>query len=132
MNIGSASRSAPGKRPGKQNGFRLGVRGSTMEPKARLHFVPRRLRLRLVMLAESSGRWTLPPPKAAESPLLFAFCCFPHASPAFRSASGKQETAPRDRSKHLNFMRKFGPYGHLPAVLTLWCSMMNCRALACA
>ena len=108
MNIASASRSALGKRPGKQSRSRFGVRASTVEPKARVHFVPRRLPLRLVMQAESRGLWTLPVPKAAESPLLFAFCCFPHASPAFASGSGKQKTALRDRSRHMNFLRKFG------------------------
>ena len=47
-------------------------------------------------------------PKAAESPLRFAFCCFPHASPALAPESGKQKTAPRDRSKHFVFLMKSG------------------------
>ena len=47
-------------------------------------------------------------PKAAESPLLLAFCCFPPASPAFAPGAGKQKTAPKDRSKHLISLEKFG------------------------
>jgi hypothetical protein len=108
MSIASASRSAPGKRPGKQYRCRFGVRGSTVEPKASLHGGARRLPLRLVVQAENSGLGTLLMPKAAESLLLSAFYCFPPASPVFPSGSGKQKTAPRDRSKHLIFFRKFG------------------------
>jgi hypothetical protein len=47
-------------------------------------------------------------PKAAESPLLYAFCCFPPASPAFLSGTEKQKTVPNDRSKQLPSLRKFG------------------------
>ena len=47
-------------------------------------------------------------PKVAQSPLLCAFCCFPPASPAFAPGSGKQKTAPKDRSKPLISTRKFG------------------------
>ena len=108
MSIASASRSAPGKRPGKQYRCRFGVRGSTVEPKASLHGGARRLPLRLVVQAENSGLGTLLMPKAAESPLLFAFCCFPPASPAFAPWSGKQKMAPLYRSKRLNLFRKFG------------------------
>ena len=108
MSIASASRSALGKRPGKQNRSRFGVRGGTVEPKANLHAGAWRLPLRLVVQAENIGLGTLLMPKAAESPLLFAFCCFPPASPAFGSGSGKQKTAPKDRSKCMIFFRKFG------------------------
>ena len=108
MNFASASRPAPGKHPGKQSWSRFGVRGSTMEPKASRHGRAGQLGLRLVVQAENRGLGTLRMPKAGESPLLFAFCCFPHASPAFASGSGKQKTAPRNRSKQLIFLRKFG------------------------
>ena len=108
MSFPSASRPAPGKRPGKQSRARFGVRGSTVESKASLHGGARRLPLRLVVRAENSGLRTLPMPVAAESPLLFAFCCFPPASPTFASGSGKQKTVPRNRSKQLIFLRKFG------------------------
>ena len=37
-----------------------------------------------------------------------AFCCFPHASPALVFGAGKQETAPKDRSKTLISLMKFG------------------------
>ena len=102
MSIAYASRSSLGK----QKWSRFGVRGSTVESKASLHG-GLRLPLRLVVPTESSGLGTRMP-KAAEGPLRFAFCCFPHASPAFASASGKQKTVPRDRFKHLNFLRKLG------------------------
>src|ERR1700688_4322382 len=108
MSIASASRSALGKRPGKQNRSRFGVRGSTAEPKASLHGGARRLPLRHVAQAKNSGLGTLLIPKAAESPLLSAFCCFPPASPAFAPGSGKQKPVPTDRSKRLIFFRKFG------------------------
>ena len=108
MSIASASQSALGKRPGKQNRSRFGVRGSTAEPKANLRGGARRLSLRLVVQEENSGLVTPLMPKAAESPRLFDFCCFPHASPAFASGSGKQKTVHMDGSKHLNFLMKFG------------------------
>jgi hypothetical protein len=104
MSFAFASRSAPGK----QNRSRFGIRGNTVSPKASLHGGVRRLQLRLVVHAENSGLETLFVPKAAESPRLYDFCCFPHASPAFASGSGKQKTVVSDRSKHLNFFRKFG------------------------
>ncbi len=47
-------------------------------------------------------------PKAARSPLLYAFYCFPPASPALAPGAGKQKTAPKDRSKHLIFLKKTG------------------------
>jgi hypothetical protein len=47
-------------------------------------------------------------PKAAQCLLLYAFCCFPPASPALAPGTGKQKTAPKDRSKHLIFLRKSG------------------------
>jgi hypothetical protein len=43
-----------------------------------------------------------------QSPLLYAFCCFPPASPAFARGAGKQKTAPKDRPKHLIFLKKIG------------------------
>ncbi len=107
MSFASASRPAPGKRPGKQSRSRFGVPGSTVEPKASLRsgaWLP----LRLVVQAENSDLRTLLMPKAAGGPLLFAFCCFPPASPAFAAGSGKQKTVPRDCSKHLNLLMKVG------------------------
>lgn len=108
MSFASATRSAPGNRSGKQNRPRFGIRGSTVEPKASLHGGARWLPLQLVVQAENSDFGTLSMPKAAESPLLFAFCCFPPASPAFAPGSGKQKAVPMDRSKHLNFLKKIG------------------------
>lgn len=68
MSIASASRSALGKRPGKQNRSHFGVRGSTAEPKANLLGGARRLSLRLVVQEENSGLVTPLMPKATESP----------------------------------------------------------------
>jgi hypothetical protein len=50
----------------------------------------------------------LPMPNVAARPLRPAFRCFPHASPVLRGTTGKQEMAPRDRSKPLISVSKFG------------------------
>lgn len=47
-------------------------------------------------------------PKVAGRPLRHASCCFPHASPVSPPGTGKQKTAPKDRSKNLIFLRKSG------------------------
>ena len=47
-------------------------------------------------------------PKLAARPLQTASCCFPHASPVLPSGTGKQKTAPEDRSKELISLKKFG------------------------
>jgi hypothetical protein len=108
MSIASGSRSALGKRPGKQNRSRFCLRGNTVGRKASLHRGAWWLPLRRVVQADNSGVGTLLMPKAAESPPLFAFCCFPPASPAFAPGSGKQKPVPRDHSKRMIFFRKFG------------------------
>ena len=108
MSIASASRSALGKQPGKQNRSLFCVRGNTVGPEASFHGGAHRLLLRLVVQAENSGLEKLPMPNAAESPLLCVFRCFPPASPAFVLGSGKQKTVPRDRSKHFIFLMMFG------------------------
>jgi len=95
-------------RPAGSNPWsRFGVRAITEEPRASLHGRPQWLPLRLVH-AESSDLATPLMPKAAESKRRFAFCCFPHASPAFALRSGKQKTVPRDRSKHFIFLMMLG------------------------
>ena len=43
-----------------------------------------------------------------ESPPLFAFCCFPPASPAFVLGSGKQKRPRRAALIHLKYLRDFG------------------------
>jgi hypothetical protein len=45
---------------------------------------------------------------AAESPLRFAFGCFPPASPAFVPEAGKQKTTPKDPSQRLICLKKNG------------------------
>ena len=47
-------------------------------------------------------------PKPTESPLHFASVCFPPASPAFSPEAGKQKTTPKDRSRQLICLKKFG------------------------
>ena len=47
-------------------------------------------------------------PRVAVRPLRSSLCRFPHASPVSPSRAGKQKTAPKDRSKHLIFLRKSG------------------------
>ncbi len=108
MSFTSTSQPPPGKRPGKQNRPRLDLRGSTEASKARALDGARRLASRPVVQAENSGLVDLAMPKAAQSPLPYAFCCFPPASPALVPGAGKQKTAPKDRSKHLISPGKFG------------------------
>jgi hypothetical protein len=57
---------------------------------------------------EHRGFGTLGTPTAAESPPLYAFRCFPPASPVFTPRSGKQKTAPKDRRKSALFFINFG------------------------
>jgi len=108
MNCASTSPPPPGKRARKQNHPRFGLRGSTGASKARALDRARRLTSRPVVQAENGGLGDLAMPKAAQSPLLYAFCCFPPASPALAPGTGKQKTAPKDRSKHLIFLKKSG------------------------
>ena len=103
MGFASTSPPPPRKRPRKQNHHRFGPRGSTGASKARALDRARRLASRPVVQAENGGLGDLVMPKAAESPLLYAFHCFPPAL-----APGKQKTAPSDRSKHLIFLKKTG------------------------
>jgi hypothetical protein len=75
-----------------------------VQSKASLH----RRWLWLFVQTENGGLKILPMPKAAARLRLLDFCCFPHASPAFASTSGKQKTVPRDRSKYVYLLRNFG------------------------
>jgi hypothetical protein len=75
---------------------------------ANLHGAVWRLRLRQVLQAELRGLGTPPMGKAAGSPLRFAFCCFPPASPAYMPEAGKQTTTPKDLSKQLICWKKIG------------------------
>src|SRR5258708_38715942 len=63
---------------------------------ANLHRAAWRLRLRQVLRAELRGLGTPLMAKAAGSPLRFAFCCFPPASPTYMAEAGKQTTTPKD------------------------------------
>ena len=47
-------------------------------------------------------------PRVAVRPLLSSLCRFPHASPVSPSRAGKQNTAPKDRSKQLISLRELG------------------------
>src|ERR1700730_6706309 len=75
---------------------------------ANLHRAARRLGLRQVLRAELRGLGTPLMAKAAGSPLRFAFCCFPPASPAYMLEAGKQTTTPKDLSKQLICWKKIG------------------------
>ena len=108
MSFASASQPAPGKRPGKQNRPRLGLRGCTEVPKASHLDGVRRLALRPVMQAASGWLQELPVPKVTRSPLLYAFCCFPPASPAFTPEAGKQKAPRRAPFIRLKSLRDFG------------------------
>jgi hypothetical protein len=108
MSFVSASQPAPGKRSGKQNRPRFGRKGSTEASKASPLDGARHLALRPGVQAENGGLEEPAMPNATQSLLLYAFCCFPPASPAFVPRAGKQKTAPKDRSKPLISLRKSG------------------------
>ena len=104
MSFAFASPSAPVK----QNGPRLGVRGSAMASKPSLCGGARRPPLPSVAQAENRGFGTLSMPATADSPLLFAFCRFPPASPTLAPGTGKQKAAPKDRFNRFIFLKKTG------------------------
>jgi hypothetical protein len=81
--------------PVKQNGPRLGVRGSAMASKPSLRGGARRNPLPPVERAENRGFGMPFMPATADSPLLFAFCCFPPASPAFAWRRGSKKRSRR-------------------------------------
>jgi hypothetical protein len=94
-----------GKRPGKQirKGLRLsGSKRVRDADKSRSGFA------RSLEAAGYDSFGALPMPKAAVRPLGHASCCFPHASPVPQTRAGKQKTAPKDRSKPLISLEKFG------------------------
>jgi len=93
---------------GKQNGPCFGVRGSTIASKSSLRGVVPPPPLPPIAQAENRGIGTLSMPATADSPLLFAFCCFPPASPAFAWGAGKQKTVPKDRFNRFIFLKKIG------------------------
>ena len=104
MSFAFASLSAPGK----QNGPCFGVRGSTIAPSLAFAVWAPHPPLPPVAQAENGGFGMPPMPATAGSPLLFVFCCFPPASPAFACGAGKQKTAPKDRFNRFIFLKKSG------------------------
>jgi hypothetical protein len=78
--LSSASRSAPGKRRGKQTGPRFSIRGSPASSKMSLLGAAWRFPFQPVAHAQSRAIGLPSMPKAAERPLVFGFCCFPPAS----------------------------------------------------
>ena len=94
-----------GKHPGKQIPKGLGLWGSK-----RVRDADRSCSgfARSLEAASYVGFGALPMPNVAVRPLRHASCCFPHASPSSQSRAGKQKTAPKDRSKPLISLRKFG------------------------
>ena len=116
MSFAFVSQPALGKPPGKQNRPCLGLRGSAEVPKASPLDRVRRLALRPVMQATSGGLGEPPMPKAAQSPLLYAFCCFPPASPAFAPGAGKQK---RPRRAALNCFKSLRDFGAGEGIRTL-------------
>ncbi len=94
-----------GKRPGKQIRKGLRLRGSKRTRDADTSYSEF---TRSLEAAGYDSFGALPMPKVAVRPLRHTPCCFPHASPVFLTEAGKQKTAPKDRSKLLISLRKFG------------------------
>ena len=96
MTFVSALRRSPGKHPRKQKDACFSIRGRMAASKGGFRGAARRGPLRPVATVENRGFPLAPMQKAAKSPLLCAFCCFPPASPALRCGAGKQKAAPKD------------------------------------
>jgi hypothetical protein len=94
--------------PGKQSPRQFGSRASAYAVGDSACRYISEQSLRSIAWLENGGSWTLSMPQAAESPLHFAFCCFPPASPPLPPGPGKQKTAPKDRCNPLIFLMKFG------------------------
>jgi hypothetical protein len=99
MSFSSASQPTSGK----QNRLRFGVQGSTEAPQASPPDGVRHLALRPIMQATNRGLRELPMPEAAQSPLLYAFCCFP----GFGDRGGEAKTAPKGRFYPLEISERF-------------------------
>ena len=108
MSFASGCQPMPGKRPGEQDRARFGLRGSTDASKASLLNRARRLALRHLVLATNGDLGEPAMPKATQSPLLYAFRCFPPASPALAPGAGKQKRPRRAAFICLILRRKFG------------------------
>src|SRR5271157_3882975 len=108
MNFAAKAPLEPGKRLGKQNGRRFGVRGSTYAVGDGIRRCTIERSSRPVAWPEGRESRALSMPRAARRPLCFAFCCFPPASPTSVDGAGKQKTVPKDRSKPLISLRKVG------------------------
>jgi hypothetical protein len=93
-----------GKRQGKQIREGLGLWGSkrTRDADTSYRFT------RSLEAADYDSFGALPLPEMAARPPRPAFCCFPHASPVLPKGAGKQKTAPKDRSRPLISLSKFG------------------------
>ena len=74
----------------KQNGPRLGVRGSAIASKPSPRGGARRTPLPHGAPAENRGFGMTPMPATAGSPLLFAFCCFPLLPQLSRGGRGSK------------------------------------------
>jgi hypothetical protein len=112
----STLRMGPGKRPGKQKTARFGLRGSAASPKERLRLGVDHIAQWSDIRAESRGFGTPAIPETAESPPLYASCCFPPASPAFASGTGKQK---RPRRAVLIFLKSLRDFGAGEGIRTL-------------
>lgn len=75
---------------------------------ARLESEVRRFLCCFVAREENGGFALRPMPTTAKSALLYAFCCFPLASPAFVPGLGKQKTPRRVLFIRLIFLEKSG------------------------
>ena len=97
MSFASASQPVPGKRPGKQNRPRFGLRGSTEAPKARPLDGARRLALRPVVQADKRRFGGAAHAESGPKPATLRFLLLPPCFPGFRARGGEAKTAPKDR-----------------------------------
>ena len=101
-------RSEPRKLEGKLNVVRIGIQGSNQACGEALSWGSAVAPSQTVVRTELRGAMAPTMPNVIESPPDYAFWCVPHASPALTCGAGKRQTAPKDRSKSLIYLRKNG------------------------
>jgi hypothetical protein len=108
MMLFHAPRRESRKQAGKLDTACIAIEGSRAACGEALSFGSAAESLQCVTLPELRAAVASAVPNAFGSVRHHAICCFPHASPALVFGAGKQKTVPRDCSKPLISLRKFG------------------------
>ncbi len=103
-----ALRSRSTKHAGKLKAARIAIQGSKEACNDALCCGSAAAPSQSVTRAELRAAAVSAVPNASGNVQYYAFYCFPHASPALVSGTGKQKTAPKDHFKQLISFWKFG------------------------